>query len=166
VQEDNGRPLLDEAEIAAIVDRLRRGQYLDDHLRERLFRQPKEAEVVYSGKASEGEVLAETMAVPLQTLKAFGDAGGGWSNKLVFGNNLQVLKTLLDMKERGELRNGDGSPGVRLCYIDPPFATLREFGEGRRRTDRRGATPAPRRSSPRSAPSAPRAPGCGSAACG
>ena len=26
-----------------------------------------------------------------------------------------------------ELKNGDGSNGVRLCYIDPPFATKQEF---------------------------------------
>ena len=67
------------------------------------------------------------MAVPLQTLKRFGEPDRGWTNKLVFGDNLQVLKTLLEMKERGELRNADGSHGVRLCYIDPPFATKREF---------------------------------------
>lgn len=37
------------------------------------------------------------------------------------------MKTLLDMKNRGELRNADGSSGVRLCYIDPPFASKQEF---------------------------------------
>jgi site-specific DNA-methyltransferase (adenine-specific)/adenine-specific DNA-methyltransferase len=31
------------------------------------------------------------------------------------------------MKERGELRNSDGTEGVRLIYIDPPFATKKEF---------------------------------------
>ena len=46
---------------------------------------------------------------------------------MIFGDNLQVLKTLMEMKSRGELRNADGSEGIRLCYIDPPFATKREF---------------------------------------
>jgi DNA modification methylase len=125
---NSGVPPLTDAEINAIACRLRQGQFLDDHYRERLFREPKEAELAYAGKGSKGEILAETMAVPLQALKRFGDNGEEWTNKLVFGDNLQVLKTLLEMKERGELRNADGSPGFRLCYIDPPFATLREFG--------------------------------------
>ena len=31
------------------------------------------------------------------------------------------------MKEKGKLKNADGTPGVRLIYIDPPFATKQEF---------------------------------------
>ena len=46
---------------------------------------------------------------------------------LIFGDNLQVLKTLLLMKQEGKLKNADGTPGVRLVYIDPPFATRQEF---------------------------------------
>lgn len=120
-------PPLPEAEIEAIAERLRTGEYLDDHYRDRLFRQPKEYELTYAGKESRGKILAGTMGVPLQTIRRFGDPAGGWSNKLVFGDNLQVLKTLIEMKERGELLNGDGTPGIRLCYIDPPFATRKEF---------------------------------------
>lgn len=37
------------------------------------------------------------------------------------------MKTLLKMKEEGKLHNADGTPGVRLIYIDPPFATKKEF---------------------------------------
>jgi adenine-specific DNA-methyltransferase len=39
-------------------------------------------------------VLADTMAVPLQPLKRFGTPREDWSNRPVFGDNLQVLKTL------------------------------------------------------------------------
>src|SRR6266436_6320120 len=46
---------------------------------------------------------------------------------LVFGDNLQVMKSLLELKKAGELCNADGTPGVRLVYIDPPFATKQEF---------------------------------------
>jgi len=46
---------------------------------------------------------------------------------LIFGDNLQAMKTLLKMKEQGELVNDDGTHGVRLVYIDPPFATKQEF---------------------------------------
>lgn len=120
-------PHLSEAEIAAIAERLRKGEYLDDHYKDQVFRQAKEYELTYAGKESLGNILADTMGVPLQTLRRFGDPTDMWSSRLVFGDNLQVLKTLFEMKERGELMNADGTPGIRLCYIDPPFATRQEF---------------------------------------
>jgi DNA modification methylase len=119
-------PALDAAEIDDIATRLRSGEFLPEDWRDKLFARQKEAELSYAGKEPRGVVLARTLGVPLQVLKRFG-SNGDWTNKLIFGDNLQVLKTLLDMKSRGELRNADGSLGVRLCYIDPPFATKREF---------------------------------------
>lgn len=116
-----------ELEIEAIAESLRKGEYLDDQYKDRLFSQPKEYELTYAHKESRGSILAGTMGVPLQTLRRFGDPADGWGNKLVFGDNLQVLKTLFAMKERGELQNADGTPGIRVCYIDPPFATRQEF---------------------------------------
>lgn len=87
----------------------------------------REYELVYNGKESEEQILAETMAVPLQPVSTFGQNGVEWHNKLIFGDNLQAMKTLLQMKERGELVNADGTPGVRLIYIDPPFGTGDEY---------------------------------------
>jgi site-specific DNA-methyltransferase (adenine-specific)/adenine-specific DNA-methyltransferase len=118
---------LTDAQLEAVIARLRAGEYLDDYLRPLLFRQAKEYELDYAAKMPKSRVLATTMAVPLQQLKQFGVSSGSWANKLVFGDNLQVLKTLMEMKSRGDLRNADGSEGIRLCYIDPPFATKREF---------------------------------------
>lgn len=46
---------------------------------------------------------------------------------LIFGDNLQVMKSLLELKKAGRLCNADGTPGVRLVYIDPPFATKQDF---------------------------------------
>lgn len=120
------RPLT-EPEIEAIAERLHKGEYLDAQYLGRLFRQPKEYELTYARKESRGSILAGTMGIPLQTLRRFGEPIEGWSNKLIFGDNLQVLKTLFKMKERGELLSADGTPGIRLCYIDPPFATRQEF---------------------------------------
>lgn len=121
-------PQLTADEIAAIAARLEAGEYLDDYHRSRLFPQSKEVGVAYAGKTPAGVVLAETMAVPFQTLKRFGSPNGGdWTNLLIQGDNLQVLKTLLETKGRGELKNADGSDGFRLVYVDPPFATRREF---------------------------------------
>lgn len=73
------------------------------------------------------DIMANTLAVPLQPVRTFGKNGEGWHNMLVFGDNLQVMKSLLEMKKAGQLCNSDGTPGVRLVYIDPPFATKQEF---------------------------------------
>jgi len=91
---------LTEKKINAIVKLLKEGK--------------QETELIYAGKTRDMDVLIETMAVPLQRGKVFGD-------------NLQVLKTLLKMKEEGKLKNADGAKGVRLIYIDPPSATKQEF---------------------------------------
>lgn len=118
---------LTDEQLDALVARVKAGEYLDEYLRPLLFRQAKEYELEYASKTPKSRVLSDTMAVPLQPLKQFGTPNGEWTNKLIFGDNLQVLKTLMEMKGRGELRNADGSDGVRVCYIDPPFATKREF---------------------------------------
>lgn len=125
--DQSASPRLSDDQIETLVERLRAGEYLDEYLRPLLFRQAQEYELNYAAKTPRSRVLADTMAVPLQRLKEFGAPGDDWTNKLVFGDNLQVLKTLLEMKARGELLNADGSEGIRLCYLDPPFATLREF---------------------------------------
>ena len=87
----------------------------------------REYELVYYGKEREEDILADTLAVPLQPVRTFGHRASDWQNMLIFGDNLQVMKTLLEMKKAGELRNADGTDGVRLAYIDPPFSTRRDF---------------------------------------
>lgn len=88
----------------------------------------KEYELTYYGKESEQAIISQTFAVPLQENRRFGEATeSDWLNKIIFGDNLQVLKTLVEMKHRGELKNADGTNGVRLVYIDPPFATKQDF---------------------------------------
>jgi len=37
------------------------------------------------------------------------------------------MKSLLEMKRAGQLSNADGSAGIRLIYIDPPFASRQEY---------------------------------------
>jgi DNA modification methylase len=87
----------------------------------------REYELVYYGKEREEDIIADTLAVPLQPVRTFGKNGDDWHNMLIFGDNLQVIKTLLDMKRDGKLCNSDGTPGARLIYIDPPFATKHDF---------------------------------------
>ena len=111
-----------------VIDKLRRGEELPAEWARELFPPEKrEYELVYYGKEREEDILADTLAVPLQPVRTFGAGPDGWRNMLIFGDNLQALKRLLEMKQRDELTNADGTPGVRLVYIDPPFATKQEF---------------------------------------
>jgi site-specific DNA-methyltransferase (adenine-specific)/adenine-specific DNA-methyltransferase len=122
---------MNEAFRQMVIDRLERGEALPLEWKRELFPPEKrEYELVYYGKEREEDILAETMAVPLQAIRAFGGNGVDWHNLLIFGDNLQAMKTLLKMKEQGQLVNADGSQGIKLVYIDPPFATKQEFQGG------------------------------------
>jgi len=111
-----------------VIQTLQRGEDLpSDWARELFPPEKREYELVYYGKEREEDIIAGTMAVPLQAERTFGKNGVDWHNMLIFGDNLQVMKTLLEQKKAGKLCNADGTPGVRLIYIDPPFATKQEF---------------------------------------
>lgn len=103
-----------------IIELLEKGEDLPLDYKHVLFPpEKKEYELVYSGKEREEDILADTMAVPLQPIKTFAQNGGNWSNKMIFGDNLQVMKSLLEDSEvKGR---------VKLIYIDPPFATKKDF---------------------------------------
>jgi DNA modification methylase len=119
---------LTDEQIEQITSRLRSGSPLPPYLLPHLFERPRESDLTYAGKMRRVDVVAETMALPLQPVKTVGGGSeDSWSNMLVLGDNLQVLRTLLEKKRLGQLRNADGTDGVRLCYIDPPFATRRDF---------------------------------------
>ncbi len=87
----------------------------------------REYELVYHGKDRAEDILADTLAVPLQPVRTYGKNGAEWHNMLILCDNLQGVKTLLEMKKAGKLCNADGTPGVQVVYIDPPFATKQEF---------------------------------------
>lgn len=119
---------MDEEFRQIVIEALRRGEELPAEWARELFPPEKrEYELVYHGKEREEDILADTMAVPLQPVRTFGGNGEDWHNMLIFGDNLQALKKLLEDKKAGKLCNADGTPGVRLIYIDPPFATKQDF---------------------------------------
>jgi site-specific DNA-methyltransferase (adenine-specific)/adenine-specific DNA-methyltransferase len=111
---------LSRSQIETITKLLKEGKPLPENYKNIFFPvSKKEYELIYAGKEREEDVLSETMAVPLQPVKTFGENGKDWVNKLIFGDNLQVLKTLMDDSEiKGK---------IKLIYIDPPFATKQEF---------------------------------------
>jgi len=111
-----------------VIDALRRGDELPREWARELFPPEKrEYELVYHGKEREEDIIADTMALPLQPVSTFGNNGKNWQNKIIFGDNLQAMRMLMRMKESGQLINSDGSSGFRLIYIDPPFATKQDF---------------------------------------
>ena len=121
-------PILTEEQRQHMIALLENNEDLPSEFKTVLFPpERQEYELVYAGKEREEDIIAETMAVPLQPIRAFGGNGVHWHNMLIFGDNLQAMKTLLQMKERGQLLNADGTSGIKLIYIDPPFATKQEF---------------------------------------
>lgn len=82
----------------------------------------QEYELTYAVKTRESDVIANTLAAPLQKVRAFNSDNcftDGWVNSLIFGDNLLALKNLYENpKVKGK---------VKLIYIDPPFATSQDF---------------------------------------
>ncbi len=123
-----------------IRDHLDRGEPLPDRFRWLLFKEPREAELIWPGKTSEvtnvvlpfqsieqiDEPRAETGAQvgDLFQIGAGGRQGGGWSNKLIWGDNKLVLASLKGGPLRREI---EAAGGLKLVYIDPPFDVGADF---------------------------------------
>lgn len=112
-----------------IIKKIREGKPIPDEYRFLIpFETEREYELTYAGKERKEDILVDTLSVPFQPVKKFGETKEDeWQNMLIFGDNLQALKHLLKLKEQGKLRNPDSRNGVKLIYIDPPFATEQEF---------------------------------------
>lgn len=76
----------------------------------------------YENKKSEEEILNNTQKAFLKSI-----SGNGNINKLIQGDNLPILKTLLE--------NYELAGKVDLIYIDPPFATNGHFRIGKERAN-------------------------------
>jgi DNA modification methylase/ribosomal protein S19E (S16A) len=89
----------------------------------------KTAKLLYDGKKDKRTIIDKTISAPFQEIRKFGiskekseiKSEKNWYNKLIYGDNLQALKYLLDngYKEK-----------IKLIYIDPPFATKSDFSKG------------------------------------
>jgi adenine-specific DNA-methyltransferase len=76
---------------------------------------PLDYQLSYPGKHSEADVLAGPRGKSEKRLSVTRVQEGTWRNRLYAGENLGVLRALLDDPAvRGQ---------IRLVYIDPPFAT-------------------------------------------
>ncbi len=121
-------PDLTDAQRRQLIDLLQCGADIPHAYKDLLF-PPKdqEYELVYAGKEPEAQILATQPLGLLRQIRLFGADQAAWHNRLIFGNNREALQHLLLMNARGDLVNAGGSQGVKLVYIDPPFATRQEF---------------------------------------
>ena len=128
--------MLTDNEREFLIKRLANGEDIPEDFKEKIF--PiikKEYEIQYAGKMRKGDVLTDqdgTFAVPLQVEKIYNGKreayDDGWRNLIVFGDNLQFLKTIY--KNEDPIIKDKVKGKVKLIYIDPPFATDSDFNAG------------------------------------
>jgi len=125
---------LTKHDIEFLIKTLQDGKEIPPDYKYSLFpTTQKEYELVYAGKMRKEDLLANedgVFPVPLQTEKVFNSNEyeafkDGWKNMIVFGDNLQFLKTIYENKD--PLIKDKVKGKVKLIYIDPPFATADEF---------------------------------------
>ncbi len=132
-------PKLTETEIRDINSFLAEGKPLPDKYRFLLFDDKREVELVWNGKTNE----ITNVVLPFQTIETvdeareekvaklqgnlFDSAGrqsGGWTNKLIWGDNKLILSSLKSGPLREEI---EAQGGIKLIYIDPPFDVGADF---------------------------------------
>ena len=120
---------------------IERGEPLPPKYRLSLFADAPEVELIWQGKSSE----VTTVVLPFQSIEQIDepraetgaqqlglfavDAGsgrqsGGWTNKLIWGDNKLVLSALKNGPLRREI---EAAGGLKLIYIDPPFDVGADF---------------------------------------
>jgi len=132
-------------DIKFICDCLKNWETIPAKYKEAIFWkeiEKKEYELKYAWKEREEDIIANTYSAPLQKVRTFHPDWiiehkdfirepetkkdfSGWYNKLIFWDNLQVLKTLLTDKVLQKQIQENW--WIKLIYIDPPFATKSDF---------------------------------------
>ena len=124
---------LSQREKEYLIEKLQKDEQLPDDFKYKLFpTTQKEYELVYAGKMRKEDILADedgVTAAPLQIERTYNGEresyADGWKNMIVFGDNLQFLKTIY--KNEDPLIKNKVKGKVKLIYIDPPFATQSDF---------------------------------------
>ena len=129
---------LTDAEKRDLTERILAGKYLPEKYRFLLFEDKSEVELVWNGKNRE---VCSTV-LPFQVLEHIdeprkekqsdgefefdvrGRQKGGWTNKLIWGDNKLILSSLRGGPLRREIEEAGG---LKLIYIDPPFDVGADF---------------------------------------
>lgn len=126
--------MLSKIEKDYLIDLIEQGKEIPKDFKYKLFPvEQKEYELAYAGKMRKEDLLADddgSFPVPLQAEKTFNngehaDFADGWKNMIVFGDNLQFLKSVY--KNEDPIIKDKVQGKVKLIYIDPPFATSDDF---------------------------------------
>lgn len=125
--------MLNQYDIEYIIKCLKDGHSIPSEYKYSLFPTvQKEYELVYAGKIRKEDVLSDTdeiANVPLQIEKTYNGtehpSSNSWKNLLIFGDNLQILKTIYYDRDPIIANNIKGK--IKLVYIDPPFGTGDEY---------------------------------------
>jgi len=127
----------EKEQLKAMIDA---GEPIPPKYRAVLFADPHEAELIWPGKTSE----VTSVVLPFQSIEqidepraemnsnlglfdfdaATGRQAGGWTNKLIWGDNKLVLASLKNGPLREEIEKAGG---LKLVYIDPPFDIGADF---------------------------------------
>ena len=131
---------LSDQERDEIIEAIRAGRALPARYRASLFEDAQETELIWPGKTTE----VERVVLPFQSIEHIdeprsgtvkqpdlfsvsetsGRQIGGWSNKLIWGDNKLVLSSLVNGPLRKQI---DDAGGLKLVYIDPPFDVGADF---------------------------------------
>jgi len=125
---------LTDAEREEVIAAIRAGRPLPSRYRASLFEDASETELIWPGKTPD----VERIVLPFQSIEhideprsgtvrqpdlfsmsaASGRQAGGWTNKLIWGDNKLILSSLAN----GPMRQAiEDAGGLKLVYIDPPF---------------------------------------------
>ena len=133
-------PRLTPTEKQDVIRYLEADRPLPDKFRFLLFDDKREVELVWNGKTAEvcnlvlpfqvieqvDEPRAEAVKEQptLFNMDARGRQLGGWTNKLIWGDNRIILSSLKNGPLREEI---EAAGGIKLIYIDPPFDVGADF---------------------------------------
>jgi DNA modification methylase len=116
------------------------GSHIPERFRASLFADAAATELVWPGKTTRVETAVlpfqsiehvdeprvETSAIPslFEMDSGSGRQVGGWTNKLIWGDNRLILSSLANGPMRREIEDAGG---LQLVYIDPPFDVGADF---------------------------------------
>jgi DNA modification methylase len=131
---------LSEQEREEVIAKIKMGQPLPTRYRASLFGDASETELIWPGKSNEiervalpfqgiehiDEPRAETVVQPtwFSLDSTSGRQVGGWTNKLIWGDNKLILSSLGNGPMRSQIEQAGG---LKLIYIDPPFDVGADF---------------------------------------
>ena len=130
---------LTKNEVRDITEALIKREPLDDKYRFLLFKNKRQVELGWNGKNPD---ICQTV-LPFQTIEHIDEPRkeitdeqlplidpiskrqkGGWTNKLIWGDNKLILSSLKNGLMRKEIEKAGG---LKLIYIDPPFNVKADF---------------------------------------